>query len=210
MVGLLGTILAVDDGYFLPEYKSLKGYTPVVGVTGYRSIIYSISLRMLLVDSMDIESLIVEIYRESVGDIERDLNAIVCDNVIYGGFSTYDPWSLQSTLGKPVIVVFSHPLDLRRIRSALERHFSDHLKRYDMIERSYRSSRVIATPRGHLRILCVGLRWGECAKLIIDNQTYHPLPQPLRHADIIASAVGKTLALGSPPTKAQLDKEHYE
>ena len=165
--------------------------------------IYGVAVRMLLVDSMDIERVIIDIYSEAVSSIggRGDLEAVVCDSVIYGGFSTYDPWSLYRALGKPIIVVFSHPLDLARIRSALEKHFRDHEERFSMIERSYRSSRIVATPRGHLRILCIGLGWSECSRLIADNQTYHPLPQPLRHADIIASAVGKTLALGSPPAK---------
>ncbi len=194
-------ILAVDDGYFQPEYKSLRGYAPVVGVIGYKSRIYGIVVKMLLVDSLYIEDLLIDIYSEALRLTDKGFEAVVCDNVIYGGFSVYDPWRLNKRIGVPIIVVFSYPLDLARIKAALEGHFEDHINRYNIIERSYKNSRVVATPRGYIRMLCVGLKWDICLKLIADNQTYHPLPQPLRHADVIASAIGRTLALRSSSAK---------
>ncbi|MDT7887389.1 MAG: DUF99 family protein [Desulfurococcales archaeon] len=197
----MGTVLAVDDGYFLPEYKSLRGYSPVVGIVGHRSRIYGIAIRKLLVDSMDIEDILVDIFRDISRIVVEDIDAIICDNVIYGGFSIYDPWRLNKKIGVPVIVIFSHSLDLTRIRMALENHFEDYVNRYALIEKSYRSSRIVVTPRGHIRVLCVELGWGECLEIIIDNQTYHPLPQPLRHADIIASAIGRILAMKPSSTK---------
>jgi Uncharacterized conserved protein len=196
-----GVILAVDDGYFKPEYKSLKGYAPVVGVIGYKSRIYGIVVKMLLVDSPYIEDLLIDIYSETIRLTDKGFEAVVCDNVIYGGFSVYDPWRLNKRIGVPIIVVFSHSLDLARIKAALEGHFEDYINRYNIIERSYKSSRVIATPRGYIRMLCVGLKLDMCLKLIADNQTYHPLPQPLRHADVIASAIGRTLAMRSSSAK---------
>lgn len=198
-------VLAVDDGYFLPEYKSLRGYAPVVGVVGHRSRIYEVIIKMLLVDSPYIEDLLVDIYNEAIRLSDKGFEAIICDNVIYGGFSVYDPWRLNRKIGLPIIVIFSHPLDLVRIRAALESHFENHIDRYNIIEKSYKSSRVIATPRGYIRTLCIGLEWDICLKLIADNQTYHPLPQPLRHADVIASAIGRALAMRSSSPKMKLD-----
>lgn len=193
-------LLAIDDGYFPPHYKSLKGYTPVVGVAGYRSYIYGIALRFLLVDSMDIEGIFLDIYREISGSVDLSMISIVSDNVVYGGFSVYDPWYISEELGKPVVVVFSHQLDLDRIRKALRKHFIDHSERYSVIDRSYRSSRAIVTPRGAVRILCIGLDWGRCVEIIIDNQTFHPVPQPLKHADLIASAIGRLISSRSSPS----------
>ncbi len=196
-----GVILAVDDGYFQPEYKSLRGYAPVVGVIGYKSKIYGIVVKMLLVDSLYIEDLLIDIYSDAIRLTDKGIEAVVCDNVIYGGFSVYDPWKLNKRIGVPIIVVFSHSLNLARIKAALESHFKDYINRYNIIERSYKSSRVVATPRGYIRMLCVELKWDMCLKLIADNQTYHPLPQPLRHADVIASAIGRTLAMRSSSAK---------
>jgi endonuclease V-like protein UPF0215 family len=196
-----GAMLAVDDGYFQPEYKSLKGYAPVVGVIGYKSRIYGIVVKMLLVDSPYIEDLLIDIYSEAIRLTDKVFEAVVCDNVIYGGFSVYDPWRLNERIGVPIIVVFDHPLDLTRIKAALESHFEDYIDRYNVIERSYKSSRVVATPKGYIRMLCIGLKWDICLKLIADNQTYHPLPQPLRHADVIASAIGRALAMRSSSAK---------
>lgn len=195
---MVSPVLAIDDGYFLPEYKSLKGYSPVVGVAGYRARMFNIYLRLLLVDSMNIGRVFLEIYGEHVRSEGSPIEAIMGDNVIYGGFSVYDPWDLYSNTGVPLIVIFSHQLDLVRIRRALERHFTDHDERYRIIDKAYRLSRMLQTPRGVIRILCVGISWDRCIEIVVDNQTFHPLPQPLRHADIIASAIGRLIAASSP------------
>jgi endonuclease V-like protein UPF0215 family len=199
-------VLAIDDGYFLPEYKSLKGYTPIVGVVGYRSFVLNIYLRLLLVDSMGIGKIFLEIYNEHAKANGPRIDAIMGDNVIYGGFSVYDPWDIYSNIGVPLIVIFSHELDLGRIRKALEKHFIDHHDRYRIIDKAYRLSRLLQTPRGILRILCVGIDWDRCIDIVIDNQTFHPLPQPLRHADIIASAVGRLISSNLSPIDR--DSEH--
>ncbi len=190
-------VLAIDDGYFLPEYKSLRGFSPIVGVVGYRSRVLAIYVKLLLVDSMDIGRLFLEIYYDHAGIGGSSLQAIISDNVIYGGFSVYDPWDFFSKAGVPVIVIFTHELNLTRIRRALEKHFPDHYERYSIIDRAYRLSRNMQTPRGVLRVLCIGTSWDRCGEIVIRNQTFHPLPQPLRHADIIASAIGRFI---SPPS----------
>ena len=128
------------------------------------------------------------------------ISSIVSDNVVYGGFSVYDPWYISEELEKPVVVVFTHQLDLDRIREALRKHFIDHSERYSVIDRSYRSSRAIITPRGTVKILCIGLDWGRCVETIIENQTFHPVPQPLKHADLIASAIGRLISSRSSPS----------
>lgn len=189
-----GEILGVDDGYFPHSFKPLRGFSPVVGVLGRGPRILGISVKLLLVDSREAPRVLKEIYSEI--SARGRPRAIVTDNVIFGGFSVYDPWELGYEVGLPVIAVFSHPLDLERIRAALERHFEDHRERYGVIERSYRSSVPVPTPRGMIRILCAGAGSRECLGLVVANQTYHPMPQPLRHADVIASALGRIL---SPP-----------
>ncbi len=198
-------VLAIDDGFFLPEYKSLKGYSPIVGVVGYRSIVLNIYLRLLLVDSMGIGRVFLEIYDEHARTNGSPIDAIIGDNVIYGGFSVYDPWSIYSDIGVPLIVIFTHELDLERIKRALEKHFTDHVERYGIIDKAYRLSRLLQTPKGALRILCVGISWDRCGRVVISNQTFHPLPQPLRHADTIASAVGRLIVPSPSPADRDLD-----
>lgn len=191
-------VLAIDDGYFLPEYKSFKGFSPIVGVVGYGSVVLALYVKLLLVDSMDIGRLFLEIYDEHMKTGGSRLQAIISDSVIYGGFSVYDPWDFFSRVDVPVIVIFTHQLDLTRIRGALERHFADHYERYSIIDRAYRLSRSMQTSRGVLRVLCIGLNWDRCGGIVTSNQTFHPLPQPLRHADIIASAIGRFISSPSP------------
>lgn len=198
-------VLAIDDGYFLPEYKSLRGYSPVVGVVGHDAYVLNVYLRLLLVDSMNIGRLFLEIYSEHLRSGGSDIDAIISDSVIYGGFSVYDPWHVYSDTGVPLIVIFEHELDLERVRRALEKHFPDHAERFRIIDRAYRLSRMLQTPRGALRVLCIGAGWDRCSRIVIDNQTFHPLPQPLRHADIIASAIGRLIA-ASPPL---IDRDPY-
>ncbi|MEZ0290486.1 MAG: DUF99 family protein [Sulfolobales archaeon] len=188
-------MIGIDDGYFPYYYKDKRGYTPLVAVLGRGPVIRDVSVRMILVDEDRPDDLFIELVLELVKRSPRErISSIATDNIIFAGFSVYDPWLLSDRVGIPVIVVFSHDLNLKRIKVALERHFKDHEYRYSLIERAYSGSSVIRTPRGILRILCVGAEMNYCANEILYNQTSHKIPQPLKSADIIASALGRFLS----------------
>ncbi|MEM3831359.1 MAG: DUF99 family protein [Sulfolobales archaeon] len=202
-------MIGIDDGFFPPYFKEKKGFAPLVGVLGRKSIVKNISIKMILVDEERPDDILLELISDLLRDFSRKMvSSIATDNIIFAGFSIYDPWSLEDYIKIPLIIVFSHDLDLRRIKSALEKHFRDHERRFNLISKAYKSSSIIRTPRGLLRILCLGSDLEYCMSEVIYNQTSHKIPQPLRSADLIASALGRFLFRGASPEKIDLD--HYK
>jgi endonuclease V-like protein UPF0215 family len=190
-------IVAIDDGYFPHRYKSLKGSAPIVGVLGYREVILDIAIGYTLVDCRNITRTLSEISERLIDRDPSRIKAVVTHSVIMSGFSVFEPDDLYRRLGKPIIVFFDHDLSLDRIRLALEKNFSDHEYRYRVIEINYSKSVKIVTRNGKVRIRCVGADLEWCIDIVISNQTTHPMPQPLRHADLVASGVGRFLAENS-------------
>lgn len=186
-------LIAIDDGYFPHRYKSLRGPAPIVGVLGWREHIDDIAVRYTLVDCPDVSIVIRDLARE-LSYRGYNIDAIATHSVIMSGFSIYDPVETYRVLGIPLIVVFDHDIDLGRIKRALEKHFRDHEYRFSIIAEIYRGAREIITSKGRLRVKCVGLDIGRCIDIVRENQTAHPMPQPLRHADIIASGIGRFMA----------------
>ncbi len=187
-------IIGVDDGYFPHSHKGMRGLAPIVGVLGFKSLARDIALVTVVVDSGDLENTLIRMIHDLMSknrDIEISL--VVTDNVVFAGFSVYDPYRLYEKTNIPIAPIFSHPLDLGRIYLALKKHFSDYEERFSVINKIYRNSNLIKTPRGWLRIFCVGIDQRKCVDIIISNQTTHKFPQPLRTADLIASAIGKYL-----------------
>ena len=189
-------IIGIDDGYFPYEYKGMRGTAPLVAVLGNRSLIRDLEITKILVDVPRIDKDLTSIINSLISrNKDLEIRLVVTDSVVFAGFAIYDPWELYSQINTPVAVIFSHQLNLLRIKSALEKHFTDHEERYSIIKKAYTSSKITKTPRGLLRILCIGLDQDECIDIIVENQTIHKYPQPLRTADLIASAIGRYLSI---------------
>ena len=188
-------IIGIDDGYFPHSYKGMKGTAPMVAVLGHRALVRDLELTTVLVDSSNLNNIITKMIRDLVSR-NQDVNVslVVTDSVIFAGFSIYDPHKVYSETHIPIAPVFSHPIDLEKIYSALKKHFKDYEERYSVINEVYRNSSVIKTPRGWLKIYCLGIEQKRCTDIVIENQTTHKYPQPLRTADLVASAVGKYLS----------------
>jgi endonuclease V-like protein UPF0215 family len=187
--------VAIDDGYFPFHYKSGKGSAPLIAVLGCREVIKDVSITLIQVDEKDPDKHVIALIKDLVErNSDINISSIMSDSVIFAGFSVYDPWLVYEYFKIPIIALFSHPLDLLRIRSALKSHFIDHERRFALIERAYLNSIRIKTLRGVLRVLCIGFSVERCRENIMYNQTFHKYPQPLNSADIIASALGRFLA----------------
>ncbi|MGC9148674.1 MAG: DUF99 family protein [Sulfolobales archaeon] len=191
-------IIGIDDGYFPHSYKGMKGVAPIVAVLGYKALIRDLELATVVVDSGGLEVVITRMIRSLISR-SRDINIplVVTDSVIFAGFSIYDPRRVYDEAHIPIAPIFSHSIDLERIYLALKKHFKDYEERYAVIDKIYRNSTVIKTPRGWLRIYCLGIEQKKCSDIIIENQTTHKYPQPLRTADLVASAIGKYLSASS-------------
>lgn len=181
------SIEAYDDGYFPPHYKGGRGSTYVVGVevrnlTDTSKIAWS----LVTVDQNTTMNAIVNISRFLNGEL------ILLDGVTYAGFDVVDPVYIYRATGKGVIVIQTHSLNLDKIKKALQKHFTDWNERYRVIEYTYRKMVYVETPWRTIRVYAEGIDLGYAIDIVRGSCIYSPIPEPLRIADKIASALSRT------------------
>lgn len=141
---------------------------------------------MVRVDSNMSERAILEMSRFFNGTM------ILLDSVTYAGFDVVDPSYLFNATGKSIIVIQTHSLDLARVKKALQKHFPDWCERYKVIDETYRRMIPVETPWRVIKILALGMHVEDAIKITRRLCLYSPIPEPLRIADKIASAISRT------------------
>lgn len=180
-------IEAYDDGFFPAHYKGGRGKTYIVGVeVGERMKVRRIAWSTVWVD--------LNTSIRAIASISRTFNGtvILLDGVTYAGFDVVDPLELSFTTGKAVIVVQTHPLNLTKIRLALQKHFADWDERYRVIEGVYKRMMLVDTPWRTIRVFVEGINVDEAISMLRNTCVYSPVPEPLRIADKIASTLSRT------------------
>ncbi|MEM1695498.1 MAG: DUF99 family protein [Desulfurococcaceae archaeon] len=177
---------AYDDGFFPPHYKGGKGYTYIAGVcTQGPNKVLRIAWSTVKVDGNTTMNTILELTKILKGEV------IILDGVTYAGFDSVDPDVLTSSTGKATIVVLQYPLNLSRIEKALKKHFEDWMERFRVIRKVYENSIHVATPWKTIRIYATGVGIKEALEITRKLCIYSPIPEPLRIAHTIASALSR-------------------
>ena len=181
-------VAGVDDGYFPPSYKEVRGTRTVLASVSFhgRKPVRAV-LEPVTVDGRDGTEACIR-------GLERlgDMDYVMLDSVIVAGFNIVDPWVVNEVLGVPVIVFFRHPLNLDRIWAALRKHFSDAEERYSVIEKAFTSSRLLPSPWGAKHVLPVGTDLVSAADVVRYYQVTSPIPLPIYAADAVASGVTRS------------------
>jgi len=179
-------IEAYDDGFFPANYKGGKGRTYLVGVeVEGRVKVRKIAWLTVRVDFNTTTRSIISISKILNGRV------ILLDGLTYAGFDVVDPVELSSAVGKAVIVIQTHPLNLAKMRLALEKHFEDWQERYRVIENVYKKMVYVDTPWRTIRIYNAGISVNEAINVVKNTCIYSPVPEPLRIADKVASAISR-------------------
>lgn len=177
---------AFDDGHFPHHYKGGKGSTYIVGVlTEGASKVLKVAWCTVRVDMNTSTEAILDMSKMLGGDV------VILDGVTYAGFDVVDPNVISEQTGKSVIVVIQHPLNLDRIEKALKKHFPDWGSRLAVIRKVYLNSDYVETPWRTLRIYTVGLSVEAVRGILSNLCLYSPVPEPLRIADKLASALSR-------------------
>jgi len=177
---------AYDDGFFPYYFKARRGKTYVVGVeVEGPSLLRKVVVGVVKVDGRDTLGVIKDISKSMSGQV------ILLDGVIYAGFDVIDPHELHSSTGKGVIVVQLYPLNLNSIQRALQEHFEDWSERFSVIRDVYSKMVRVETPWRILEVYSTGLSFSEALSILKESCIYSPVPEPLRIADKIASALSK-------------------
>ncbi len=182
----LSPVLAIDDGYFPPSYKAGAGRTVLAGIL-YSTGPLDLLIDTVVVDGSDATKKTLRMCRDAGAGL------VLLDNVIYAGFNYVDAVRLLEECGAPVVVVVKHRLNPAAILDALKKHFPDWEERWAAISEPVTNNVAVETRKGLLRIYVTGIDIDTAARILSSLQVYSRIPEPLRIADMAASAISREL-----------------
>jgi len=181
-------ILAFDDGPF--EFRT--GTTPLVGVVFRGGQFMDGMLKFEVgVDGTDAEQKIISAVRKAKF---KDLRVIMLDGITFAGFNTVDIKYIYEGTGLPVIVVLRKKPDFAKFLGALGR-----LPHADERKACVEAAGPVAwveTKIGRLAFQCAGLSPGDAAEIIKTSSLRANMPEPLRVAHLIATALVRGQSIG--------------
>jgi len=119
----------------------------------------------------------------------EQLKLIMIDGVALGGFNVVDIARLHRETGIPCVTVTRDPPDMVEIGRALKAHFPDWEERLETIAKQELTA--IPTPHNPIFISVAGTSVEVASRLIRECTVRGNIPEPIRIAHLIASAVVK-------------------
>ncbi|MAG21864.1 MAG: hypothetical protein CL943_00980 [Candidatus Diapherotrites archaeon] len=173
------SVLAIDDGSFKPKSR---GKTVLIGVV-FRidGRIDGILKEDVGIDALDSTKQIIKMCNKS--KFKDQIKYILLDGIAVAGFNVVDVETLFKKTGKPVINVFRKMPRLNLIEVALN-NFKDKPKRLSLIKKAediYSFKNIF--------FQCHGITPNKAKILLKKTIFYSGLPEPIRIAHLIASAV---------------------
>jgi endonuclease V-like protein UPF0215 family len=176
-------IVGFDDAAFLPRSKEL---VPVIGLIYRGGKFPDGALRTdVEVDGIDATEKIIKLINSSRH--KQQLRVIMFDGITLAGFNVLDIKEINEKTGLPVIVINRKLPNLEKVRKALEK-FKDFEKRWKCIQNAG-EIKTCKVSKGRIYYQVVGLSDKEAEEIINLSSTRSYIPEPLRVAHIIATAV---------------------
>jgi len=137
------------------------------------------------VDGTDSTRVIIETVS---GSRFRDqIKLIMLDGIALAGFNVVDIEAVHAALGIPVLTVTRDKPDLDKMKSALRKYFDDWEERYRLMTKH--GLRELPTAHNPLFACGIGLEWRELASIVRETTVRGVVPEPLRIAHLVASAM---------------------
>ena len=175
-------VLGIDDGPFVKGDPTV----PIVGVLVCPpSYIEGVLVSSCRVDGEDANSTVIRMVKGS--RFAEQVRAIMIDGAAFGGFNVVDVPALSDELGLPVITVSRDLPDIGSIASALKAHFPDWERRLMVISKV--KVRTVSLQQGCVHIASSGIDDAEADRLVRGCVVRGCLPEPVRLAHLIATAV---------------------
>jgi endonuclease V-like protein UPF0215 family len=179
-------IAGFDDAPFIPRSK---GKVPVVGVVfrggEFLDGVYKTDVE---IDGMDATKVLIKLINKSKH--KEQLRVVMFNGITIGGFNMINISKLWEKTGLPVIAINRREPNLKKIRTAL-RKFDDFEKRWNCIEEAGRIHRMKIEKNKNIYYQFKGLKQTEAESIIRLSCTRSQIPEPLRVAHLIASALVK-------------------
>ncbi len=175
-------ILGIDDSPF--KFKDEKAL--VVGaLIRLPNYLEGVMRTEVTVDGTDSTDMLLGMVSHS--RYKDQVKAVMLDGIALAGFNVVDVERLHSELGVPVITVTRDRPDLEKVRTALMKHFPDWETRYSMMTRL--ELREIGTRQKPIYACVAGLDWKETVRLVAQSTVRGSVPEPIRVAHLISSAL---------------------
>jgi len=179
--------VGIDDGHFTPKKPGITKLVLVLLRADNR--IEGILSTDIAVDGLDSTEKIITALKQS--SFPEQASYIFLDGINFAGFNVADAERINKETGLPVIMVFRKRPDIAGIKKALGK-FPDAMERIALIEKA-------GPVRQAEKILfqCKGTSEKEALEAIEKFTMHSNLPEPVRLAHLIASAV--TLGRSTSP-----------
>ncbi len=183
-------ILGFDDGAFEPKSKKP---VPVIGVVFRGGKFLDGALKTdVKVDGTEATEKIIKLINSSRH--KQQLKVIMFDGITLAGFNVLDIKKIHEETELPVIVINRKMPDLKSVRKALK-NFKDFDKRWKMIKNAGKI-KVSRVRDRKIYYQCIGIKDSVAREVIELSSTRSYIPEPLRAAHIIATAVVKGESAG--------------
>jgi len=184
-------ILGFDDGPF--ETKT-KGLIPVIGVI-YRGgkFLDGILRTDIEIDGLDSTEKLVKLINSTRH--KQQLKVIMLDGITVGGFNIIDIKQLHKNTNIPVIVFNRKCPDLKAVKNALN-NFDDVGIRWKMVKNAGKIKGCKLKNGKKIYYQCIGMADEETEDALLLSSTHGDIPEPLRVAHLIATAIVKGESYG--------------
>lgn len=175
----ISNVMGVDDA---PFERSHRGDVKIVGTVWARDRLDGVVLDRVRRDGANSTARVARMLERSPFD--EHVRAVLLDGIALGGFNVVDLHALHARLGRPVLAVARKEPDLRAIRRALLRRVPGGAKKWALIEKAGPME-----PVEGVWVQRAGLSAADAAQLVRDSRGQGVLPEPIRVAHLIASAL---------------------
>ncbi len=184
-------VLGIDDSPFEFGDSSALVVGALIRLPGY---LESVMKTDVAVDGTDSTRKVIEMVTKS--RYRDQVKLILIDGIALAGFNILDLQEIHAQLGTPVLTVTRDRPDFAKMRSALMRYFPGWKERYALLTRN--ELRELPTQHKPLFASGLGLEWPEFEGLVRQSTIRGAIPEPLRVAHLIASAMVRGESYGRP------------
>lgn len=183
-------VLGIDDAPFSFDDERVEIVGVVVRLPSY---VEGLMVSDVEVDGDDATHRVADMVEKS--RFRESLALTMIDGVAFGGFNVVDVRELHDRASIPVATVTKKKPDLPSMEKALRARFSDWKRRLDIIARS--ELMQVRTPHKPLYVYGVGISSDDLRGLLRGATVRGALPEPLRIAHLVATALKTGESRGS-------------
>jgi uncharacterized protein len=181
--------LAIDDGPF----KFSDEFVPIVGVVMRGGYLEGVMRSQVKVDGDEATEVVIKLIEAS--RYKEQLRILMLNGIALGGFNVVDLDEVHKKTGIPCISITRDKPDYDAMEKVLKTKFKDHERRWAIVGKD--DLMTIDTGHKPLYARAHGIDEKEAKRIIVRSILRGALPEPLRVAHIIATALVKGESKGN-------------